>query len=169
LNRSASLLGRLERAGKALEDAVLVVLLTGMILLAAGQIVLRNFFDIGFFWTDEMLRLLVLWLAMAGAVAASRKKRHISIAVLDRFLPDRAGAIVQVLLDLFTAAVCGLVSWYSLAFVRMSREFGDLLLGDVPAWIPQAVLPLGFGLIAYRYGLFALLGLSRLLRGNAPP
>jgi TRAP-type C4-dicarboxylate transport system permease small subunit len=158
----------LERTGKALEDAMLVLLLTGMILLAAGQIVLRNFFDVGFFWTDEMLRLLVLWLAMAGAVAASRKKRHISIAVLDRFLPDTPGAIVQVLLDLFTAAVCALLTWHSLAFVRMSREFGDMLLGDVPAWIPQAIMPLGFGLIAYRYGLFAVLGAVRLLRGGGP-
>ncbi len=160
------LFGRLERVGKALEDAVLVVLLTAMILLAAGQIVLRNFFDIGFFWSDELLRLLVLWLAVAGAVAASRKDRHISIAVLDRFLPERAGAVVKVLLDAFTAAVCGLIAWYSLAFVRMSHEFGDILLGGVPAWIPQAVLPLGFGLIAWRYGLFVVRGLVRFFRGS---
>ena len=161
-------LGKLEKAGKALEDAVLVILLTGMILLAAGQIVMRNFFDIGFFWSDEMLRLLVLWLAVAGAVAASRKDRHISIAVLDRFLPDTAKAAVKIILDLFTAGICGLITWHSLAFVRTSHEFGDILLGSVPAWIPQAVLPLGFGLIAYRYALFALRGVLRLVRGSEP-
>ena len=157
---------KLERAGKALEDAVLVILLTGMIVLAAGQIVLRNFFDIGFFWTDEMLRLLVLWLAVAGAVAASRNNRHISIAVLDRFLPKTAKAAVDVVLHLFTAGICGLVTWHSLAFVRTSHEFGDVLLGSVPAWIPQAVLPLGFGLITYRYLLFAVRGVVRLPQGT---
>ncbi len=71
------------------EDAVLVVILSGMILLAAGQIVLRNFFDIGFIWSDEALRMMVLWLAVAGAVAASRNDKHINIDVLDRFLPGR--------------------------------------------------------------------------------
>lgn len=162
-------LSRLERAGKAIEDAVLVILLTGMIVLAFGQIVLRNFFDIGFFWTDEMLRLLVLWLAVAGAVAASRKNKHISIAVLDRFLPDKVNAVVRILLDLFTAGICALITWHSLAFVRTSHEFGDILLGSVPAWIPQAVLPLGFGLIAYRYALFALRGVVRFPRGFKQP
>jgi TRAP-type C4-dicarboxylate transport system permease small subunit len=162
-------LARLERAGKALEDAVLVVLLTGMIVLAAGQIALRNFFDIGFFWTDEMLRLLVLWLAVAGAVAASRQNRHISIAVLDRFLPRRTKAATDIALHLFTAGICGLITWHSLAFVRTSHEFGDVLLGSVPAWIPQAVLPLGFGLITYRYALFALRGVVRFPRGSETP
>lgn len=156
--------GRLERLGKALEDAILVVLLTGMIALAAGQIVLRNVFDLGFMWTDELLRLLVLWLAVAGAVAASRQDRHISIAVLDRILPERGRHAVKVLTHAFTAGVCGLIAWHSVAFVRGSHEFGDTLLGGVPAWIPQAVLPVGFTLITYRFTLLALRQLPALLR-----
>ncbi len=163
-----SALGTLERIGKALEDAVLVVLLTSMVLIGAGQIVLRNVFDIGFLWTDELLRLLVLWLAVAGAVAASRQDRHISIALLDRFLPDRGQQAVKFLTHLFTAGVCGLIAWHSLAFVRSSLEFGDTLLGNVPAWIPQAVLPLGFGLIAWRFSLFALKDILRLFRKAGP-
>jgi TRAP-type C4-dicarboxylate transport system permease small subunit len=162
-------LGRLERIGKALEDAVLVVLLSGMILLAAGQIILRNVFDVGFIWTDELLRLLVLWLAVAGAVAASRKDRHISIAVLDRLLPECAQAAVKILVHGFTASICGLITWHSLAFVRTSHEFGDTLLGDVPAWIPQAVLPIGFGLITWRFSLFVVRGLLGLTRGRPAP
>jgi TRAP-type C4-dicarboxylate transport system permease small subunit len=162
-------LGRLERLGKALEDAVLVLLLTGMILLAAGQILLRNLFDFGFIWSDELLRLLVLWLAVAGAVAASRSDRHISLAVLDRFLPPRGQHLVAVLTHLFTATVCALIAWFSLDFVRMSHEFGDLLLGNVPAWVLQAVMPVGFALIAYRYTLLALReGLSA-VRGTPEP
>lgn len=154
------MLKRLERAGKAVEDLLLVLILSGMMLLAVMQIVLRNFFDTGFFWTDELLRLLVLWLAVAGAVAASRKDRHIRIAVLDRFLPESANRFALILLDLFTAAVCGLIAWHSFLFVRDTRAFGDLLLGDVPAWIPQAVLPAGFALIAWRYLVFAARGVA---------
>jgi TRAP-type C4-dicarboxylate transport system permease small subunit len=51
--------------------------------------------------------------------------------------------------------VCGLLAWFSLRFVRDSREFGDVLLGDLPAWWFQLILPVGFGLIAYRYGVRA--------------
>ena len=152
-------MGRLERIGKAFEDALLLIILGGMIGLAALQIFLRNFFDIGFIWTDELLRLLVLWLAVAGAVAASRKDRHISIAVIDRFVPETVFRWVQLVLDLFTAAVCGLICKVSLAFVLETREYGDVMLGSTPAWILQAVLPVGFALIAWRYAIFAVRGM----------
>ncbi len=155
------------KTGRVLEDAVLVVILTGMILLAAGQILLRNFFDIGFIWTDELLRMLVLWIALAGAVAASRADKQINIAVLDRFLPDKIAAIGKIVVHGFTTAVCGVVTVVSVQFVRSSYEYGDVLLGDIPAWILQIVLPLGFALITWRYGLFTARGLARMLQGKA--
>jgi len=145
------ILSALERVGIAVEDGLLVLILTSMILLAAGQIVMRNFFDFGFIWNDELLRLLVLWLAVAGALAASRSDKHINIDILNRFLPERATVAVGIVTHLFTAAICALVAWHSLEFVRTSYAFQDRLLGDVPAWVLQAVLPVGFGLIAWRY------------------
>lgn len=151
------------------EDAVLVLLLGGMILLAAGQIVLRNFFNVGFIWSEEALRLLVLWLAVAGAVAASRSDRHINIAVLDRFLPGRLATLKNLLLHAFTAFISGIVAWQGGLFVLTSREFGDVLMGGVPAWLLQLVLPIGFGLICYRYALFTVTGIGRLWRGGEAP
>jgi TRAP-type C4-dicarboxylate transport system permease small subunit len=159
-----ALLERLERFGRVAEDALLVLVLSGMILLAASQILLRNLFDIGFIWGDEALRLMVLWLAVAGAVAASRNDKHINIDVLDRFLRGRVKSLKDVLVHGFTSAICGVVAWHSLLFVRTSHEYGDVLLGGVPAWLPQAILPLGFGLITYRYALFVVRDLRRLRR-----
>jgi len=167
LSTETTVLARLERAGRMAEDAVLVLILSGMILLATGQIVLRNFFDIGFIWSDEALRLMVLWIAVAGAVAASRSDKHINIAVLDRFLPGRMRTLKDVLIHGFTASISGIVAWHSLLFVRMSHEFGDVLLGGMPAWLLQAVLPVGFALIAWRYALFTVQDLGRLLRREA--
>lgn len=157
-----TILSRLDKAGRAGEDAVLVIILGCMILLAAAQIVMRNFLNIGVIWGDELLRMLVLWIALAGAVAASRADKHINIAILDRYLPEQAKILVKIIVHLFTAAVCGVVSWHSVYFVRTSYEFGDVLMGSIPAWIPQLVLPIGFGLICYRYCLFVMEGVLRL-------
>jgi TRAP-type C4-dicarboxylate transport system permease small subunit len=138
-----------------------------MILLAAGQIVARNFFGFGFIWSDELLRMLVLWIAVAGAVAASRTDKHINIAVLDRFLSPKLNDRLKIIVDLFTAGICAVVTWYSINFVRTSYAYGDVLLGDVPAWILQLVMPIGFGLISWRYTLFFLRRLAGLFRGGA--
>jgi len=166
LSQPENIFSRLDKAGRLGEDAVLVIILTALILLAASQIVMRNFFNFGFIWTDEMLRMLVLWIAVAGAVAASRTDKHINIAILDRFLPDKIKLLVKIIVHIFTAAVCGVVAWYSVQFVQMSHEFGDILMGSVPAWWLQLILPVGFGLICYRYSLFAVQELLRLLRGG---
>ena len=140
-----------------------------MIALAAGQIFLRNLFDIGFFWSDELLRLLVLWLAVAGAVAASRKDRHISIAVLDQFLSAPLRRVNKIILDSFTAVICALIAWHSAAFVYTSFEYGDTMLGDVPAWLLQLVLPVGFALISWRYALFMLQAILGTVRPENKP
>ncbi|MEJ8566591.1 TRAP transporter small permease [Elongatibacter sediminis] len=145
-----------DRWARRLEDTFLVVVLTAMIGLAAGQIVLRNFFDIGLFWGDELLRLLVLWIAMGGAVAASRADRHINIALLDRYLSGRPLQAVRAITHAFTATVCALLAWVSGRFVATSLEYGDVLLGGVPAAALQAVLPLGFALMAWRHGVTAV-------------
>jgi TRAP-type C4-dicarboxylate transport system permease small subunit len=164
LKRFSQIVSQLERAGRAGEDAVLVVVLTGMIVLASSQIVMRNLFDFGFIWSDELLRLMVLWIAVGGAVAASRDNKHISIDVLGRFLPGRLAKAANTVIYLFTAIICGLVTSFSYAFVKMSHEFGDVLLGQVPAWMLQAVLPLGFALITWRYGLFTIREIAGLLK-----
>lgn len=144
------------RCSRAVETTLLVCILGCMMLLACGQIVLRNFFDIGLPWGDELLRLLVLWLALAGSLAASRMDNHINVAVLDRFLPERPRQVVKILIHLFTSVICMAVAWFSLQFVLTSREYGDVLLGNVPAWWLQAALPAGFALIGWHYLLFML-------------
>lgn len=166
MNWRSRWLAAADRTGRALENAVLVTVLSAMILLAAGQIFLRNLFDIGFIWTDELLRMLVLWIALAGAVAASREDKQINIAVLDRFLPDTLAALSKIMVHAFTTAVCGLVTGASVQFVRDSYDYGDVLLGQVPAWALQLVLPLGFALITWRYGLFTARGLLRFVQSR---
>jgi len=133
-----------------------MVILISMIFLAGTQIVLRNVFDTGFFWGDEMLRLMVLWLTVAGGLAASRMDKHISIAVVDRFLPPTAHLAAKIVIDLFTAFICALIAWQSARFVMSSYEFGDTLMRNIPAWTLQSIMPVGFGLMAYRHLILAI-------------
>jgi len=164
MSQKGSVFEKLEKAGTYAEDGLLLVILISMILLAGTQIVLRNFFDTGFFWGDELLRLLVLWLTIAGGLAASRMDKHISIAVIDRFLPQKAQIFSKTIIDLFTASICALFAWHSARFVMGSYEFGDMLMRNVPAWIFQSILPIGFGLMAYRH---LVLAAKRLFSENA--
>jgi len=37
-----------------------------------------------------------------------------------------------------------------------SYEFGDMLMKNTPAWMLQIILPVGFGLMAYRHLVLAV-------------
>lgn len=144
-------LDRADFVGRWLESFFLVSLFTLLLGLSTLQIVLRNGFSMGLVWADELVRLSVLWLAVVGAVAASRDRKHIAIELLARALPPVSRLAVVVAVDIFASIVSGIFALQSWRFVVDSREFGDLLLGNWPAWTLQLILPVGFALIAYRY------------------
>lgn len=143
----------LRRIGMMIEDALLILFLSLMIVLACGQIVLRNFFSIGLVWADGLLQISVLWLGLLGAMVASRDDNHIKIDVLSRFFPEKMQIPIRLLSHLFTAAICGILAWQSFLFVRSEYAFGTTGVGKYPIWIFQSILPIAFGLISYRYAL----------------
>jgi TRAP-type C4-dicarboxylate transport system permease small subunit len=164
----ASLLSRAIWLGARIEDALLVFLLGSMLLLALAQILLRNVLSTGLLWGDGALRVLVLWVGLLGALAATRDDRQITVDVLARLLPPRGRSGVRVVVDLFTAAVSGLVGWHSGRLVVDSYEVGTTAFAAVPDWICQLILPVAFGLIALRYLLYAIRHLNEALgRGAA--
>lgn len=139
------------------EDVLLFILLATLILLAAGQIVQRNIIGNGFVWTDELLRIIVLWLAMLGSMVASRTNNHICMDLLARKLPITLRNAAQRLVFAVTALICGALAWASWRFVAMEAEYDSLLLGHYPSWWFQCVLPVGFALMAWRYATLTLL------------
>lgn len=151
-----SVVSRLLRATALVEDALLVLILAAMVILAAIQIILRNFFDGAILWAGPMLRVGVLWVGMIGAMVATRSDNQISIDAVSRFLPKLWKARVRVVTDLFTAIVAAVVAWSAFRLVLDDRAAGVTAVAFVPLWVCEAILPVAFGVIAIRYFLFAI-------------
>lgn len=141
-----------------LEDLLLSLVLGGMILLASGQILLRNLWDYSLSWGDPSLRLMVLWVTLLGAMAATREHNHIRIDLLSRYLPPRLKRASDRITDLFASLVCSLLAWHSGRFVLFEMEDGSRFLDLLPIWPFQLVLPAGFGVMALRLLLSSLTG-----------
>lgn len=161
-----SLMNNLEIWGQRIENGLLVLVLTSMIILASAQIFLRNFLDSGITIGDELLRIMVLWLAMLGALAASRDQRHIAIDALTRFFSTRLAMLVALFVCVFVAVVCGFICRASFLLVKDAFIYHDTVLGGQPAWVYQSILPIGFGLMSWRYLIHAARRL-RLMLGKA--
>jgi len=127
-----------------------------MVLLGVGQIVLRELFETGIFWADELIKLIVLWLAMVGSIAATRDNRHIRIDALSHLLPDKVITAVRLLVDVFAAVVCAVIAWQAWRYLQLEIEYEVTVLIDTPAWLAHIVLPLAFALVSYRFAVDVL-------------
>ncbi len=150
-----------------LEDAILVGLLLFMIGMAVTQIFLRNLFEAGIVWSDVMVRILVLWVGLIGAMVASRHDNHITIDILDRYMPERAKVYANFVIKLFTALICTIVAYYSLLFVQMEFVDGGMAFAQVPNWLCEAIIPFAFAVIALRYFLLSFMNLKKIVESRS--
>jgi TRAP-type C4-dicarboxylate transport system permease small subunit len=146
------------------EDSILVGLLLMMIVMSVLQIFLRNFFAAGIVWSDVLVRVLVLWVGLIGAMVASRHGNHINIDIMDRYLSGRAKNVVKCVIELFTALVCLIVAYYSLLFVQMEFADGSASFAKVPAWLCEAIIPFAFMVISLRYFLLSFINFKNSIK-----
>ena len=141
-----------------IEDSLLVLILSSMIILAVFQIVSRNIFSEGVVWIDPLLRTLVLWIGLAGAIVATRQDNHIRIDVFTKYFPESWLKKIHRLVYLFTFFICMLIAWHAARFVLSEYEYGTIAFAAVPAWLTASIIPLSFFLIAMRYALLFISG-----------
>ena len=142
-----------------LETGFLVLLVVCLLVLTCGQILVRNLFSITFLGTESLVRHLVLWIGLAGALVATRLDKHIRIDAALRLLPARARTIILGCADFFSTVLCVYLAYIAIRFVLDERAFGTTAFFAIPAWIAQLCFPLVFGLMALR---FLLQGVRRL-------
>jgi TRAP-type C4-dicarboxylate transport system permease small subunit len=144
---------RVDEAIGGVEQALIVTFLGFMILLAFLQIVLRNFFFTGLDWGDSLLRNLVLWIGFIGATLATKDGKHIHIDVVSRWLPSLGKHVVALATHLFSFFICCLLTYAALKFIKNEVQMGNRTFLNIPAWIPEMILPITFGLMTFRFGL----------------
>jgi TRAP-type C4-dicarboxylate transport system permease small subunit len=133
------------------ETGLLVGLLIMMITIAVIQIFMRNFMGAGLIWAESLLRIIVLWLALLGAMVASRNGEHIAIDVLINKLPEKFRRLMIRLVRISTSCICFVVAGYGLKFVVDEYEYGGIAFGFVPHWACEAIIPVALFIIAIRY------------------
>lgn len=142
---------RLDKQINRVENVLVSILLITMILVAFFQIVLRNFFASGIDWGDSLVRYLVVWVAFIGAAIATREGKHITIDILSQWSTGLVRVGIRVVCHLISAAICALLTVAAIKFIHFEVQMGSTVFFKVPAWIPELIIPVTFGLMTLRY------------------
>jgi TRAP-type C4-dicarboxylate transport system permease small subunit len=154
---------RLDRLIARVEKFMIAALLGLMVLTAFAQIVLRNFLGTGLSGSEPLVRYLVLWVGFIGAALAVRQERHITIEVFSLLKPGKSSRLLSALPLLASTLVCAGMTYAAVKFVRDEAQMGNSVFLGLPAWVPELIIPIAFGVMTLRF----LLRLASSARGPA--
>jgi C4-dicarboxylate transporter, DctM subunit len=136
-----------------LENAFLIVALAAIALLPAAEILLRRFFQSGIEGATSLTQHLTLVISLAGALVAAREARLLSLAGAELLGEGKLKRLARLWSMTVAMLVCLILARGGYEFVQAERESGQILAYGVPTWWMQALLPIGFALIAVRLWL----------------
>jgi TRAP-type C4-dicarboxylate transport system permease small subunit len=136
--------------GAAILAAALVVALLVDVSLGA---ITRSLGD-PLIWTDELARFLMVWLAVAGWIVASRKRLHVRIRFFQDLLPTRGHHFVELAIQLAMAVFGALILVYGVGLVTKNIDLEATTLPIAMAWMYVPMLPAGAVTLVQAIGEF---------------
>lgn len=126
---------------------VLIVIMTVIMLGSMTyQVIMRYFFSKGNAWSEELARLMCIWVVMLGAAIATRIYAHLQIDVLINLAPPRPRHLVVALVTLVGALFMVVMLKYSIALCTGTGTSTSAGLGISKKYI-YACMPVGFALM----------------------
>jgi TRAP-type C4-dicarboxylate transport system permease small subunit len=146
---------RLTRAVTRALEVVLVFSLALMAILVFGNVILRYLFDSGIALSDELARLLFVWVIFLGAILASREHAHIGLDALVRRLSPLWKKIFICISGALMLGCCALfiIGGWSQTIINLDNTYP--VLGISYAWLYAAAVVFGIGMaISIAYNMF---------------
>jgi len=151
----------LDKTIARLEGWLIITFLWLMVILTFIQVCLRGLYTHGHFqwanilmghldWSEPFVRLLVLWVTFIGASLLTRENKHIKIDLFSSLLPPKYHSVRELILSVVCILISAIMLKVCIGYIRMEMEYGGNILGYLPNWIGQLILPIGFALILFR-------------------
>ncbi|MFL6796686.1 MAG: TRAP transporter small permease [Xanthobacteraceae bacterium] len=152
--------------GRMLDGFAVAAALTllGMVVLVAGDVVLRNVSRGGIAWANEVSEYALYLMTLLTAPWLLRRGQHVRLDLLLTVLPPRLAWGVEALGDLLGLAVCLVLIRYGTTMTLESVRLNAVTIKNLvfPEWWLLAPLPIAFLLIAIEF----VFRMDRLLRGE---
>lgn len=151
-----------EGISRALEVTI-VACLAVMSVLVFANVVLRYVFDSGIAWSEELSRLVFVWLIFLGAILASKEHAHIGFDTLVRRLPDSGRKLLILVSGLVMLACCVflVIGGWQQTVINLQNQYP--VLGISYAWLYAVAIVFGIGT-----GIAIIANLRGVLMHRAP-
>lgn len=149
---------------KFLDNLLLVVSLTmlaSMTLIILYQVFSRQLLSHTPAWSEELSRVLFIWVAFLGIAYGFKEKLHIGVGLIAEMLPEKVQTAFDIFAKVMIIALGGLMIYYGGYFTMLMMNSTLPGLG-LPSSIQYAVIPVtGFYVVLYGIELLFVKGLHQ--------
>ena len=133
-----------------IENLILAFAMVSMALIPVIEIGLRAMLGTGIAGAASFTQHFVLIAGMLGAAVAAREGKLISLAAVPALLRGQGLEVARLIAGAVAVAVSAVLCAASMQLVLAERAGGNVIAYGIPVWVGQAILPVGFALIAWR-------------------
>ena len=147
---SQARLARIVDRGFRAVEALLVLILAAMVAMVFGNVVLRYGFQSGIIVSEEVSRVLFVWLTFLGAVPVMRQHGHLGVEMLVGALPAAGRRLCRAVCDLLIIGCCVVLGWGALEQTILNAANHAPVSGIPTGWTYAAglVSAIGIGVLA---------------------
>ncbi|MDG4720346.1 MULTISPECIES: TRAP transporter small permease [Thalassospira] len=145
--------------------AAILFVLSGCML--TYEVIARYFFIRPTIWAAELSQLCLIWGSLLGMPWALAARRHISVDAVTRLFsePVQRGIEIVAMLCVFAFSVMVTIKGWDIFYESFERGRTSGTMLDLPAWVAELPVALGFALLAIQ----AVIEVIGLLRGKEIP
>ena len=136
----------------SVEDIFCGIVLAAMLLLTFVNVVARYVFDASMPFVEELTRLGLMILSLAGAAVAAKRGAHLGLSVISDLLPAKAQNVLAVAADILGLMFGAVLVWYGYGMVR-NEYVNQLKTAGMqwPEWLFGMWVVVGGAVMIIRY------------------
>lgn len=134
-----------------IESILVVLLFTYFLVIISLEVVLRYIFNSSTIIGEETARHTFIWLSWIAASQAAKRRTHISISVIEKFLSQQGQYTMAFFYNSLFILLCILGFKYVSVFVGVHYKYNTLSIATrYPMYLVYAAVPLGYALMIVR-------------------
>ena len=130
-------------------ERICALLMGVMVVVIWFEVVERYFLHLGFTWTEEFSRYVMIWAALLAVSCGAFYREHIGLNLVKQLLPAKAARYLDIGLDLVSLGFFAYLAWYGIGMTKEGLTQFATIFGMTMV-VPFAAVPVSSALTAFQ-------------------
>lgn len=122
---------------------ILCIVLVSMVAILIAHVIARYIFNNSLTWSEELLKILLVWFGLLSVSVLAARREHVSIVVFKEHMPKKVAGFLTKITQVITVLICLVVIYVGIKYV-LSAGYRPTPALRLPYGYAYAAIPVSF-------------------------